>query len=469
MIRPVGFFCEAQARGEWHLQKTSHKRCLERIIRMEQNAPPQPQAWPPGRVAMATLTVVAVAFAFFILFRFRLVFFSLFSAIVLSTAITPLVNRLSQLKIPRAVSVIFIWLLFVVLVVLFFVTIAPVIIDQWEALTSLISDTYGDLRQMMIESESLLIRRIAQQIPPALPLALPEPAPPAAGEENPADIVGQAFTLGSSVLRSLFMITCIGLLSGLWVLEGERFIMTILLAVPAGQRENIREFIREIEEKVGAYTRGLIVLCLIIGAMAVVSYLIIGLPNVLLLGIFAGVMEAVPLVGPLLGAIPALMVAVSTDPSKVIWVILATFLFQTLENNLIVPRVMNRAVGINPVASLLAFIAFGSIFGFVGALLAIPLAALIQITLNRFLFKPNSPESTPPGRRDRVSSLRYEAQELILDVRKQVREKSTALDQTSDRIEDTMEAVVQDLDSILAQLEIESNNGGSERAGGQAE
>jgi len=436
---------------------------------MEQNAPPQPQAWPPGRVAMATLTVVAVAFAFFILFRFRLVFFSLFSAIVLSTAITPLVNRLSQLKIPRAVSVIFIWLLFVVLVVLFFVTIAPVIIDQWEALTSLISDTYGDLRQMMIESESLLIRRIAQQIPPALPLALPEPAPPAAGEENPADIVGQAFTLGSSVLRSLFMITCIGLLSGLWVLEGERFIMTILLAVPAGQRENIREFIREIEEKVGAYTRGLIVLCLIIGAMAVVSYLIIGLPNVLLLGIFAGVMEAVPLVGPLLGAIPALMVAVSTDPSKVIWVILATFLFQTLENNLIVPRVMNRAVGINPVASLLAFIAFGSIFGFVGALLAIPLAALIQITLNRFLFKPNSPESTPPGRRDRVSSLRYEAQELILDVRKQVREKSTALDQTSDRIEDTMEAVVQDLDSILAQLEIESNNGGSERAGGQAE
>lgn len=436
---------------------------------MEQNASPQPQAWPPRRVAMATLAVVTIAFAFFILFRFRLVFFSLFTAIVLSTAITPLVNKLSQLKIPRAVSVILIWLLFVFLVVLFFVTIAPIIIEQWAALTSLVSETYGDLRQMMVESESLLIRRIARQIPPILPLTLPEPAQPAAGEENPVDIVGQAFTLGSSVLRSLFMVVGVGLLSGLWVLEGERFIMTILLAVPTAQRENIREFIREIEEKVGAYTRGLVVLCLIIGAMALVSYVIIGLPNVLLLGIFAGVMEAVPLVGPLLGAIPALMVAVSTDPSKVIWVILATFLFQTLENNLIVPRVMNRAVGINPVASLLAFIAFGSIFGFVGALLAIPLAALIQITLNRFLFKPNPPESTPPGRRDKVSSLRYEAQELILDVRKQVRQKSTELDQTSDRIEDTMEAVVQDLDSILAQLETESNNGGSERAGGQAE
>jgi uncharacterized membrane protein len=122
---------------------------------------------------------------------------------------------------------------------------------------------------------------------------------------------------------------------------------------------------------------------------------------------------------------------------------------------------MNRAVGINPVASLLAFIAFGSIFGFVGALLAIPLAAVIQLTLNRFLFKAPLTEQQPPVGRDRFSTLRYEAQDLVQDVRKQVRDKETELDHRADELEDTVEAIVQDLDSILATAETEIHTGES--------
>jgi hypothetical protein len=196
-----------------------------------------------------------------------------------------------------------------------------------------------------------------------------------------------------------------------------------------------------------------VILCSIIGGMALVAYLIIGLPNVLLLALFAGIMEAIPLIGPTLGAVPAVMVAASTDQTKVIWVIAATVIIQALENNLIVPRVMNRAVGVNPVASLLAFIAFSSIFGFAGALLAVPLAAVIQIALQNFLFKPNPVEQEPPARRDAVSALRYEAQDLVVDVRKQIRTKEGELDSHNDQIEDALEAVVQDLDSILAQVE----------------
>ena len=124
-----------------------------------------------------------------------------------------------------------------------------------------------------------------------------------------------------------------------------------------------------------------------------------------------------------------------------------------LENNLIVPRVMARAVGVNPVASLLAFIAFGTIFGFVGALLAIPLAAVVQLILNRLVFNINTSDASPPSGRDALSSLRYEAQGLAQDVRKQVRHKEDELNETSDQVEDAMEAVIQDLDSILAQAE----------------
>jgi hypothetical protein len=197
----------------------------------------------------------------------------------------------------------------------------------------------------------------------------------------------------------------------------------------------------------------LIVLCVIIGVMQLAAYMIIGLPNALLLGILAGLMEAVPLVGPLLGALPAILVAAAFDPSALVWVILATVSIQFLENNLIVPRVMDRAVGVNPVASLLAFIAFGTIFGFVGAMLAIPLAAVVQLILNRLVFNINVSEAAPPVGRDAISSLRYEAQGLAQDVRKQVRQKEDESNESSDQLEDAMEAAILDLDSILAQAE----------------
>jgi hypothetical protein len=170
-------------------------------------------------------------------------------------------------------------------------------------------------------------------------------------------------------------------------------------------------------------------------------------------------MEIVPLVGPLLGAIPAVLVAASAAPDKIILVIIAYVIIQAAESHFIVPRIMDRAVGVNPVASLLAFIAFGSIFGFLGALLAVPLAAVIQLILKRFIFDAAPADQTPPAGRSVISTLRYEAQDLVMDVRKQVREKETEVSAREDRIEDSMEAIASDLDSILAEAEMDDENG----------
>jgi predicted PurR-regulated permease PerM len=422
--------------------------------------PPQADAWTPRRVAVATLVVLAIVGAFFILFRFRLVFFSLFTAIVLSTALKPAVDKLTGWGLPRPLSVTLISLILLVLVVVLLITTAPMIVEQWATITALIGDWYSDLRRALIGSESLLIRRIARQLPLFLPLTWPVAAAET-GDAPATDMIEQAFVIGRLVIQNLLVIITVGILTIFWVLEGDRAIRFVLMAVPTQHRESTREFITEVENKVGAYTRGLVVLCTIIGLMALVSYMIIGLPNVLLLAILAGIMEAVPLVGPLLGAIPAVAVAASTDPSKVIWVIVATAIFQALENNLIVPRVMNRAVGVSPVAGLLAFIAFGTIFGFVGALLAIPLAAVIQLTLSRFLFRSNPIEQSPLSGRDAISTLRYETQDLMVDVRKQIRQKDTELDEGTDQIEESMEAIAQDLDSVLAQLENKGRTNGS--------
>jgi predicted PurR-regulated permease PerM len=247
------------------------------------------------------------------------------------------------------------------------------------------------------------------------------------------------------------------LLTGLWVLEGEIATRFLLMAAPSQRREAIRNFLSDMQLKVGAYTRGLALLTLVMGGMAAIAYAIIGLPNVLLLGIIAGLMEIVPLIGPALGAIPALLVAASTDPTKVVWVLIAYIIIQFAENHLVVPRIMDRTVGVNPVASLLAFVAFGSIFGFLGAILAVPLAAVIQLVLNRFIFNSSPVEQDPPVGRNSISTLRYEAQNLVLDVRKQVRDKASELSAREDRVEDMMESIAQDLDSILAKAETDSD------------
>jgi predicted PurR-regulated permease PerM len=434
------------------------------LLIMEQNATAPADLWTPRRVILATLTVLLVAFGFYLLVRFRLIFFLLFTAIVLSTALNPLVALLMRWKIPRTIAVILIALLLLVLVIAFLLVVAPIILEQTATLTTLVGNWYQEIYRSLLQSPSLLVRRIVRQLPVSLPLTLPSPA--STQEVDPLILVEQTISFGGAILQNFLIVAATALLAGMWILESERLSRIFILALPMNIRTPVRDFLAEAGEKVGAYTRGLALLVLIVGVFSTIAYFIIGLPNVLVLGLLAGIFELVPLVGPLLGAIPALLVATSLGPDVVLQVIIATFIIQTLENNIIVPRLMDRAVGVNPIASFLAFLTFGSLFGFVGALLAVPLAAVIQITLQRLLFQAPAGEQAPLVNRDAVSMLRYEAQDLVQDVRKLVREKDAEVESSADRIEDSIESVVQDLDSILAEIELKqanaSNGGGNE-------
>jgi predicted PurR-regulated permease PerM len=226
------------------------------------------------------------------------------------------------------------------------------------------------------------------------------------------------------------------------------------LLAPQGQRDSITELIAAMESKVGLYIAGQAILCIVIGILALIAYSIIGLPNALVLALAAGVLEAVPMVGPVLGAVPAALVALSIAPTKVVWVILATMIIQQLENSLLVPRIMKSTVGVNPFVTLLALFAFGSFFGVAGALMAIPMAAIVQLALNHFVFKPVTVELEPNEGRNYASRLRYEAQDLIQDLRKQARHKKRGSDEKIMQIEhvmDEIETITTNLDTLLAQ------------------
>jgi predicted PurR-regulated permease PerM len=266
--------------------------------------------------------------------------------------------------------------------------------------------------------------------------------------------VGQVIGYVTSAARFVFVLIIVLVLAYYWTIDGPRIIQTFLLLVPQQKRETIGELVLAMEVRVGHYIVGQAVLCLVIGVLALIAYLIIGLPNAFVLALVAGLLEAVPIIGPLLGAVPAAIVALSIAPDKLIWVIVATIVIQQLENSLLVPRVMSKAVGVNPFVTLLSLFAFSSFYSIAGALMAIPIAATIQLILNYFVFHPTATEPDATPGRDHASRLRYEAQDLAQDLRKQarLRKRGTELGiKQIDQVMDEIETITTDLDALLAQ------------------
>lgn len=414
-------------------------------------SPPSPVVnWTFWRVAWATLVLTAVGLSFWLLYRFYQVIFILFVAVVIGTILRPMVLWLQRRGLPQKAGVSLVYLLLLALLVGFVLLLFPLITEQSSTITAAIPGYYQSIYGWTLEHPNLLTESLRAILPDALSILDPVQQ---TGQEI-LDSAGQVLGYVASVANGFFTAVVILLLAAYWTLDGPRTIRALLLLAPQEQRENIRELVAAMETKVGAYLAGQGILMVIVGLLALVAYWLIGLPYVLVLAFVAGIMEAVPLIGPLLGAIPAAVVALSLGPDKLIWVIVATVVIQQLENSLLVPRIMRQAVGVNPFVTLLALFAFSSLLGTAGALMAIPLAAMIQILLNRFVFQRQAAEPEIAVGRDFASRLRYEAQELAQDLRKQARLTQEGSDQTvrqTDQLMDEVEAIANDLDALLAQ------------------
>jgi predicted PurR-regulated permease PerM len=409
----------------------------------------QPYDWTFKRVVSATLIFVSVLFGFWLLYRFYQVVFTLFIAIVIGTVIRPAVGWLHQRGLPRGAGIILVYLLLFTLLIVFLVLLFPMIFEQGTTIAATIPGYYQDLRAWVVHYPNPLIARLSGLIPAALPGITPVKQ---TGLEVMAS-AEQALGYVTSAFHFIFTAIVIMMLAFYWTLDGPRVIQSLLMLAPQDRREGLREMIAAMEAKVGYFIAGQGVLCVIIGVMAYIAYSLIGLPNALALALIAGVLEAVPMLGPLLGAVPAALVALSIAPDKLVWVVVSTLVIQQVENSFLVPRVMSKAVGVNPFVTLLAFFAFTSLFGIAGSLMAIPIAAIIQLLLNYFVFYPTTTEPEVSSGRDFASRLRYEAQDFVLDLRKQARVKKSGSDlrvKQIDQVMDEIETIAADLDTLLA-------------------
>lgn len=419
----------------------------------------------------ATLVVALVILGFWLLFRFYEVVLILIAGVIISTALRPAVRRMRSYGIPSGLGVL---LIYALLLVFLGATVrfgAPLITRQVSTIGEVVEEGYVTFRRVVVESSSLLLGRFGATLPEELPATVPaepvEEEPPPVVEEPATGIastdMGQATLFIGQLFRSVIGVIAIFLFGYFWTIESERVKRSFYLLLPARHRDSARELVAGIEEQITNFVTGQLFLVLIIGVVSYIAYLLIGLPNALVLAIFAGVMEAVPMVGPLIGAIPAFFVAFTESPTDAIWVAVATVIIQQLENHLLVPRVMRRTLNIRPLVTLLALIAFSSLFGVIGALIALPLAAVIQLLLERSILNSELEQESSSGR-DKTTRLRYETQELVKDIRNVFRAKGDVTDAADDQIEDSIEAIALDLDSMLAQY---SNGNGNGTANGR--
>lgn len=391
-------------------------------------------------IVQAALTIGGVIVLLALLVSARIALVTFFVAIVISTAMRPVVARLSMRGISPLITVLVIYLVLGVVGAIAIFLFGSLLVEQIQRAERQIPALYTTLRETLLASEHFAVLRLGIALPDTLPFLQVSQA---SADANPLLFVQ---TIGR-VTRFIFFLIITLMLALHWSVQGESVKRALLLIVPMHKRDEIRELVKEIEDKLGSFVVGQTILVLVIGLTALVAYLLIGLPYALSLAIFAGLMELVPIIGPTLGAIPALLVAIGISPLHALLVLIATSLMQSAENNLIVPRVMDRAVGVNPLVTLLAFAAFGALFGLVGAIVSIPLAAVLQILLNRYLLSPNAEQPQIEGR-DEVSALRYHTQELIRDIRQFPVNEEIGL---TDEVEEQLESIAVDLDRLLAQ------------------
>lgn len=407
--------------------------------------------WTFWRVVWATLVLVCLGLSFWLLYRFSQVVFTLFVALLLGTILRPVVTALQRRGLPGNAAVILLYFLLLALLIGFGLLVAPLIVTQTTTIVAAAPGYLQTASDWLVDNPNQLIGRLGDLFAGSLS---PDQSPLPQSGQRILDIAGQALGYIGSASQGFLTAVAILLIAFYWTLDGPRYVRSLVLLLPKDKRESTQELIAAIETKVSAYIAGQGVLMLAVGGMALAAYTAIGLPYVLVLALVAGLMEAVPLVGPLLGAVPAALVALSLGPDKLVWVIVATLIIQQLENSLLVPRVMRKAVGVNPFVSLLAIFAFSSLLGVPGALMAIPTAAIIQLLLDRYVFRPGALEPEVSTGRDLAGRLRYEAQDLAQDLRKQARLKKAGSSQTVkqiDQLMDEIESVTVDLDALLAQ------------------
>lgn len=299
----------------------------------------------------------------------------LFIAILLASALEPMVGFIhDRLPLGRGATILVVYLTFFVTVLGLAFIVVPAAIGQGEQIISSLPAFFDSARswaatlrpEILSASVTALLDSVASIFAPA--------APP-----NSDQVVQVSAAAADAAVKLATLLTIVFF----WLIEHARLQRYLLAFMPADRRAGARDAWNEIETRLGLWVRGQLTLMGVMGVATGVAYSLLGLPGALLLALIAALTEAIPIVGPLLGAIPAVLVAATVSPELALIVAGIYVVLQLVEGSVLVPFVMRNAIGISPLLVLLSLLVGGTVGGLVGAFLAVPVAASVEIVLTR--------------------------------------------------------------------------------------
>lgn len=304
-------------------------------------------------------TLAALAGIWLIL-QIRDILFLVFVAFLLMTAIYPLVTWLERWKIPRAIGTVIIY-------VVVFGTLGVIVGSAIPALivqTTKLAQTLPETTARVLPYWNIDFQTISGQLAPLS-----------------ANVLSVTLGIFSNILTTFTVL----IIAFYFIVERRHAEATLdgFLGESAGKK--MTEVLRIVERRLGAWVRGELLLMTFIGVFTYVGLTLLHVEFALPLAIIAGILEIVPMIGPIVSAIPATLVAISVSPVLALSVVALYIVVQQVESNIFVPLVMKRSVGLSPIVTILALMIGGRLGGIGGAVLAVPSVLVLQVLLTMYL------------------------------------------------------------------------------------
>jgi predicted PurR-regulated permease PerM len=315
------------------------------------------------RVALSTLVVIAIVAVALALWKLKLVLALVFLAFILAAALRPGIERLARAGIPRGLGLLIHYAALIGLIGLALWIVVPRAVDQ-------VQNALGGTTQAQIHQEATQSKGIKHDILTAIDKRLRE-IPKASALLHPAvEVTLKVF----EVLLGIFFVLAT---AAYWIFERGRAVDFVATLLPRPKRKKLRDTWDLIDLKLGAFVRGQALLIVLVGTVLSLAFWAIGEPYFILIGAFAGVVEIVPVIGPISAGALAVAVGATASWHVALAAGICVLVVRLIEDYLIVPRVLGDAVGLSPLLVLVSVTAVGILFGGFAVVLAVPLVAVL--------------------------------------------------------------------------------------------
>ena len=325
------------------------------------------------KIEIKTTTILkflGIIIALVLLWYLKSILMLLFVVLIIVASLAPIVDFGEKYKIPRVLSTIVIYLLFLGLVTLLAYLIIPPLVNQ---IVDFANQVPKYISHYGLTFESLKEFSLRNNITTTLKQNIDNIS------RNIVSFSGGFVAFLSTTFGGVAKFIIALALIFYLLLTKNQITQGILSYIPKNKRNLVQKVGGEILRKLGSWARGQTLLCFMIGILNGVALWIIGVPYALILGVFAGLTELIPNVGPIIGAIPAIIIAYTISPFTALIVAIVYLAVQQLENHVLVPNIMRQAVGINPAIIIIAVLVGAELAGTIGIILAVPTAAVLSI------------------------------------------------------------------------------------------